>query len=65
MVRLGFENKTAIGLREILKDTIEYRERHNIVRRDMLQLMMQLRNTGKITEDDDNWSAKSNTRKKL
>lgn len=61
MVRLGFENKTAIGLREILKDTIEYRERHNIVRRDMLQLMMQLRNTGKITEDDDNWSAKSNT----
>lgn len=61
---MGFKNKTAVGLREILKDTIEYREKHNIVRKDMLQLMMQLRNTGKIAEDDDNWSANANTSRK-
>ncbi|CAD6991883.1 unnamed protein product [Ceratitis capitata] len=61
MVLLGFKNNTAIGLREILKETIEYREKHNIVRKDMVQLMMQLRNTGKINEDDDNWNAKVNT----
>ncbi|XP_053969601.1 probable cytochrome P450 6d4 [Anastrepha ludens] len=60
MTRLGFTIDLAVGLREIMKETIEYREKHNIVRKDMLQLMMQLRNTGKITEDDDNWSAKPN-----
>ncbi|XP_017468838.1 PREDICTED: probable cytochrome P450 6d4 [Rhagoletis zephyria] len=60
MFRLGLKNYTAVGLRDIMKETIEYREKHNIVRKDMLQLMMQLRNTGKITEDDENWTTKPN-----
>lgn len=36
----------------IVKDTIEYREQNGIVRKDLLQLLMQLRNKGSIEEDD-------------
>ncbi|XP_067615087.1 probable cytochrome P450 6d4 isoform X2 [Eurosta solidaginis] len=61
MTRFGFKNKKAIRLREIMKNTIEYREKNNVIRKDMLQLMMQLKNTGKINVNDDNFSAKPNT----
>lgn len=41
----------------IVKETFEHREKHGIVRKDMLQLLMQLRNTGSIDEDDSKpWS---------
>jgi len=41
----------------IVKETIEHREKHGTVRKDMLQLLMQLRNTGSIDEDDNKvWS---------
>ncbi|XP_005184185.2 cytochrome P450 6d3-like [Musca domestica] len=39
-------------LREIVKRTIEYREKHGVVRKDLLQLLLQLRNSGQISEDD-------------
>lgn len=32
---------------------MEHREKNNIVRRDFFQLMMQLRNTGKVYDDDE------------
>ncbi|EDW02654.1 probable cytochrome P450 6d2 [Drosophila grimshawi] len=53
MNRLGFENKVMIKLRDIMQHTIEFRERHNVVRKDLLQLLIRLRNTGKIGDDDD------------
>lgn len=53
MNRLGFENKVFKQLRDIMKHTIEFREANNVVRKDMLQLLIRLRNTGKIGEDDD------------
>ncbi|XP_037935880.1 probable cytochrome P450 6d4 [Teleopsis dalmanni] len=54
-----FHLKKPVGdeMLPIVKDTVEYREKHNIVRKDMLQLLMQLKNTGKIEEDDNNFNA--------
>lgn len=42
----------------VVRKTINYREQNNVVRKDLLQLLLQLRNTGKVAEDDD-WEAKS------
>lgn len=42
----------------IVSKNVKYREENNIVRKDFFQLLMQLRNTGKIDEKD-NWSIKS------
>ncbi|EDW80627.1 uncharacterized protein Dwil_GK11466 [Drosophila willistoni] len=50
---LGFQNKVGQAMMEIVKETIENREKKGIVRKDMLQLLMQLRNTGQIEEDDE------------
>lgn len=38
---------------EIVKSTMEYREKNNISRNDFIQQLMQLRNTGQISEDND------------
>ncbi|XP_061394949.1 cytochrome P450 6d1-like [Musca vetustissima] len=40
-------------LREIVRRTIEYREKHGVARKDILQLLLQLRNSGEVREDDD------------
>lgn len=37
----------------LVSQNVEHREKNNIVRRDFFQLMMQLRNTGKEYEDND------------
>lgn len=50
---MGFENKVLAKLRDIMKRTIEFREKNNVVRKDLLQLLIRLRNTGKIGDDDD------------
>ncbi|EDV93021.1 GH19082 [Drosophila grimshawi] len=52
MFRMGLRNPVAVALLAIVKDTIEYREKHGIVRKDMLQLLMQLRNKGSIDDDE-------------
>lgn len=36
----------------VVRKTIDYREKNNVVRKDLLQLLLQLRNTGKVAEDD-------------
>ncbi|XP_061398669.1 cytochrome P450 6d1-like [Musca vetustissima] len=57
LTRLGLEDPVLCRLRDIMKETIEFREQNGVVRRDLLQLLIQLRNTGKITDDNDtNWS---------
>ncbi|EDW09055.1 probable cytochrome P450 6d2 [Drosophila mojavensis] len=53
MNRMGFENKVLGKLRDIMKRTVEFREKNNVVRKDLLQLLIRLRNTGKIGDDDD------------
>ncbi|XP_049305684.1 probable cytochrome P450 6d5 [Bactrocera dorsalis] len=58
-IRLGWREEAPNMMREIVKRTIEMREEQNISRKDMLQLLMQLRNKGQISVDDNDWSAKA------
>lgn len=39
----------------VVKENLEFREKNRIVRRDFFQLLMQLRNTGTIAQNDDEW----------
>lgn len=48
---------------DAVKQNMDYREKNNVTRKDFFQLLMQLRNTGKV-QDGDDWSAESNTGKK-
>jgi len=36
-----------------VRDTIQYREQHNIVRNDFMQQLIQLKNEGRVRDDDD------------
>lgn len=36
----------------MVRDTMEYREQHNVTRKDFIQLLMELRKTGKVKGDD-------------
>ncbi|XP_011210279.3 probable cytochrome P450 6d5 [Bactrocera dorsalis] len=58
-IRLGWREKAPEMMREIVKRTIEMREEQNITRKDMLQLLMQLRNKGQVNDNDNDWSAKA------
>lgn len=44
---------------EIIKKNIEYREKHNVIHNDFIHCLIQLRNTGKISVDDDLWKSKA------
>ncbi|XP_020799740.1 probable cytochrome P450 6d4 isoform X1 [Drosophila serrata] len=50
---LGISSPVRKAMLDIVKETVEYREKHGIVRKDLLQLLIQLRNTGKIDENDE------------
>lgn len=39
---------------EIVKQTTQYREKNHIIRKDLMQLLIQMRNNG-ATEEDGNW----------
>lgn len=41
----------------MVSDTFEHREKNNIIRKDFMQLLMQLRNAGKVSEDGD-WAVR-------
>lgn len=43
---------------EIVKQTLDYSEKYNVIRKDLMQLFMQLRNNGQIY-DDSNWTTKA------
>jgi cytochrome P450 family 6 len=40
----------------VVKEVIDYREKNNVVRNDLIQLLVQLKNKGKIEDDGDNKS---------
>lgn len=44
-------------MKSMVKETIEYREKNNISRNDVLQLLLQLRNTGDV-QNDGEWDTK-------
>ena len=58
-IRLGWREKAPEMMKQIVKRTIEMREEQNISRKDMLQLLMQLRNKGQVNDNDNDWSAKA------
>lgn len=39
-------------LRSVTKESLEYREKHNVTRKDFFQLLIQLRNTGSVQLDN-------------
>lgn len=52
---------------EIVRQNLDYREKNRIIRKDFFQLLIQLRNAGKVQNDDDinddgdnGWSGKAN-----
>ncbi|XP_037821140.1 probable cytochrome P450 6d5 [Lucilia sericata] len=56
--RMGWSEPAPDSMKKLVRRTIEYREKNNVTRKDMLQLLLQLRNTGKINDDnDEEWSA--------
>lgn len=55
MARLKLKDPTTTLMKRVVKDTVEYREKNKVVRKDLMQMLIQLRNSGKINEDDDNW----------
>ncbi|XP_031617239.1 probable cytochrome P450 6d5 [Contarinia nasturtii] len=42
-------------IRSVATQNVEYREKHNVSRKDIFQLLIQLRNTGSVNESDDKW----------
>lgn len=46
---------------DVVRQNLEYRETSNFVRKDFFQMLIQLKNTGKIQNDNDDWK----TEKKL
>ncbi|XP_061395496.1 cytochrome P450 6d1 [Musca vetustissima] len=64
--RLGAKDPVTYRLRDIVKRTIEFREEKGVVRKDLLQLFIQLRNTGKISDDSDKlWNEVESTAENL
>nr|AAT72405.1 cytochrome P450 [Culex pipiens pallens] len=47
----------------VVRETLEYRESNKVVRKDMMQLLMQLRNSGTVSIDD-RWDIEVSTNKK-
>lgn len=52
-------------MKDTVRQTLEFREKHNISRKDFFQLLMQLRNTGKVYDDNDDWTTKTTSEEKL
>lgn len=44
----------------VTEQNLEYRERNQIIRKDFFQLLMQLRDSGSIAQDDDEWQTNIN-----
>uniref|UniRef100_A0A1L8E4F1 Putative cytochrome n=1 Tax=Nyssomyia neivai TaxID=330878 RepID=A0A1L8E4F1_9DIPT len=64
--RLGFMppfvGKYVINL---VKETIEYREKNSVTRNDFMQLLLQLRNTGKVSANDETWKTQADGNNKM
>lgn len=64
-LRLRFVDKD-VGdfMIDSVRQNLEYREKNNVSRKDFFQMLMQLRNTGKIQEDNEDWTTKASANEK-
>lgn len=63
-IRMRFADKEVYEfMRDTCQQNLDYREKNNVSRKDFFQLLMQLRNTGKV-QDDDDWESKATTDEK-
>ncbi|XP_043863319.1 probable cytochrome P450 6d5 [Drosophila mojavensis] len=58
-VRLGWRPPGMKEMQSLVHHTMTLREKTNVERRDLMQLLLQLRNTGQINNDDGIWSAQA------
>ncbi|KAH8243739.1 hypothetical protein KR032_009910 [Drosophila birchii] len=58
-VRIGWKPEGIEMMRQLTNRVLDHREKNNIVRKDLLQLLLQLRNQGNISTDDTVWSSES------
>lgn len=49
----------------IVKNTMEYREQNNVSRKDFIQLLMELRKTGKVSNDENSFESDPNETTKI
>jgi cytochrome P450 family 6 len=47
----GLDPNVSKYFRSMVQDTVNYRENNNIMRKDFLQLLIQIKNEGKVEED--------------
>ncbi|XP_055847697.1 uncharacterized protein LOC129913173 [Episyrphus balteatus] len=59
LMRLGITDEVTIYMKQMVRETVEFREKNNYSRKDMMQMLIQLRNTGKVNIDDNNWDVQS------
>ncbi|XP_034486377.1 probable cytochrome P450 6d5 [Drosophila innubila] len=57
--RLGSSIDGLGRMRDLAHRTIAYREENKLMRPDLMQLLLQLRNTGKVSNDDDIWATET------
>lgn len=53
---LKIPDPTANFIKKMVKDVVEFREKNNFVRKDLMQMLIQLRNSGSINSDENNWA---------
>lgn len=58
----NFEKEVPEFFMDIVQQTIEYREKNNVTRKDVMQLLIQLRNGAAVKADDD-WEVKTEAEK--
>lgn len=65
LFRVRFVDKdVADFMKGVIQQNIDYREKNNVSRRDFFQLLLQVRNTGSVNDDND-WTTKATDGKKL
>lgn len=51
----AFDKSVLDFLTSVVEENLEFRERNDVIRKDFFQLLMQLRNKGSISQNDDEW----------
>ncbi|PSN38879.1 hypothetical protein C0J52_18964 [Blattella germanica] len=55
----GVDKNISKYFQQMVKDTVEYREKNNVIRNDFMQLLIQLKNKGFVAPDHQNGSTKA------